>query len=112
AAAFGTGLHPTTALCLETLQEELEVARPSAVLDVGTGSGVLALAALLLGVPQAHGIDIDDEALRVVAENARVNGLEARLELSRDGPETLSGAWPLVFANVLPAPLMEMAPAL
>jgi ribosomal protein L11 methyltransferase len=110
--AFGTGMHPTTALCLEALQEELELARPSAVLDVGTGSGVLALAALLLGVPQALGIDIDDEALRVASENARLNGLDARLQLSRGGPETVSGAWPLVFANVLAAPLIEMAPPL
>jgi ribosomal protein L11 methyltransferase len=112
AGAFGTGMHPTTALCLEVLQEELEVERPGAVLDVGTGSGVLALAALMLGVPQAQGIDIDDEALRVAAENARQNRLDARLQLSHGGPETVRGTWPLVFANVLAAPLMEMAPAL
>src|SRR5262249_27988174 len=71
AAAFGTGLHPTTALCLEVLAEVVEVARPDAVLDVGTGSGVLALGALMLGVPRALGIDIDDAALSVAAENAR-----------------------------------------
>ena len=73
AAAFGTGLHPTTALCLEALEEEVGIAAPDAVLDVGTGSGVLALGALMLGVPRALGIDIDDEALRIAAENARIN---------------------------------------
>ena len=54
-AAFGTGLHPTTAMCLEAIEEALEPAPPGALLDVGTGSGVLALAALLMGVPQALG---------------------------------------------------------
>jgi ribosomal protein L11 methyltransferase len=112
ATAFGTGLHPTTALCLEALEETVQIAPPDAVLDVGTGSGVLALAALTIGVPGALGVDIDDGALRVAAENARINGLDTRLQLARGGPETVAGAWPLVLANVLAAPLIEMAPAL
>ena len=85
AAAFGTGLHPTTALCLEALAEATQNSVPSGVLDVGTGSGVLALAALMLGVPQAVGIDVEDEALRVAAENRRINGLDDRLQLRRGG---------------------------
>lgn len=110
--AFGTGLHPTTALCLEALDETLRVSIPDAILDVGTGSGVLALAALLLGVPRALAIDVDDEALRAAAENARVNGLAGRLELARGGPDTVAGNWALVVANILTAPLIDMAPAL
>jgi ribosomal protein L11 methyltransferase len=110
--AFGTGLHPTTALCLEALDDALRVATPDAVLDVGTGSGVLALGALVLGVPRALAIDVDDEALRAAAENASLNGLEARLQLARATPDTLSERWPLVLANILTAPLIEMAPAL
>jgi ribosomal protein L11 methyltransferase len=112
AAAFGTGLHPTTALCLEALDEALQVAAPDAVLDVGTGSGVLALGALTLGVPRALGIDIDDDALRVAAKNARINAVEERLQLMRGGPGTVTGSWPLVLANILAAPLIEMAPVL
>ena len=112
AAAFGTGLHPTTALCLEALEEAVQIAPPDGVLDVGTGSGVLALGALMMGVPRAHGIDIEDEALRVAAENARINALDQRLQLTRGGPEVVTGTWPLVLANVLPGPLIEMAPAL
>ena len=111
-AAFGTGLHPTTALCLEALDEAVAIACPGAVLDVGTGSGVLALAALMLGVPRALAIDLDPEALRVAAENARINGVASRLDLVHGGPETIAGAFSLVVANVLAAPLIEMAPAL
>jgi len=111
AEAFGTGQHPTTALCLEALQAAL-ADRPDRVLDVGTGSGVLALAALLLGVPRATGVDIEPEALRVAAENARLNGVHERLQLTPGGPEAVTGTWPLVLANVLAAPLIEMAPAL
>ena len=112
APAFGTGRHPTTALCLEALEEIVRSGRPEAVLDVGTGSGVLALAALMLGVPRAVGIDIDIDALRVAAENAGANGLAGRLELLPGGPETVATTFPLVIANVLAAPLIEMAPTL
>jgi ribosomal protein L11 methyltransferase len=112
APAFGTGLHPTTALCLEILSEMVARQVPDCVLDIGTGSGLLALAALTLGVPHAIGIDIDMEALRTAAENARLNGLEGRLRLVHGGPEVITGTWPLVLANVLAASLMEMAPSL
>jgi len=111
-AAFGTGLHPTTALCLEALDETVRIKTPDSVLDVGTGSGVLALGALMLGVPRAMAIDIDDEALRVAADNARVNGLADRLRLAHGSPDDVTGQWPFVLANVLTAPLIEMAPAL
>jgi len=112
APAFGTGLHPTTALCLEILGDAVEREGPESILDVGTGSGVLALAALTLGVPRAVGLDVDDEALHVAAENARINGLTDRLQLAHGGPETVTAMWPLVLANVLAAPLIEMAPSL
>lgn len=112
APAFGTGRHPTTALCLEAIDEALQIDRPGAVLDVGTGSGVLALAALKMGVSRAFGIDIDEDALRIAAENARINGVAERLQLALGGPQSMTGTWPLVLANVLPAPLIEMAPAL
>jgi ribosomal protein L11 methyltransferase len=112
ASAFGTGLHPTTALCLEAIDEAALTAAPDVILDVGTGSGVLALGALVLGVPRALGIDIDEEALRVASANARINALEGRLQLICGRPEAVTGAWPLVLANVLAAPLIEMAPVL
>jgi len=112
APAFGTGLHATTALCLEALDEMIQTALPEAVLDVGTGSGIIALAALKLGVPRALGIDIDEAALGVAGENAHLNGVSERLQLLRGGSETATGTWPLVFANILAAPLIEMAPQL
>ncbi|HEY0876170.1 MAG TPA: 50S ribosomal protein L11 methyltransferase [Vicinamibacterales bacterium] len=112
APAFGTGLHPTTALCLDILGEIVARDRPEAVLDLGTGSGVLALAALRLGVPHALGLDVDEQALRTAAENARINDLVTRLHLVHGGPDADDGTWPLVLANVLAAPLIEMAPSL
>jgi ribosomal protein L11 methyltransferase len=110
--AFGTGHHPTTALCVEALEETLTISTPDSVLDVGTGSGVLALVALMKGVPRAVGVDIDPDALKIAEEHARLNSLAERLQLVLGGPDVLDGTWPLVVANVLAAPLMEMAPAL
>lgn len=110
--AFGTGHHPTTALCIEAIEEALTIAVPGSVLDVGTGSGVLALTALMMGVSRAVGLDIDAAALQVAAEHARLNNLADRLQLVLGGPDVVDGAWPLVVANVLDAPLIEMAPVL
>jgi ribosomal protein L11 methyltransferase len=110
--AFGTGHHPTTALCIEALEEALTMAVPDNILDVGTGSGVLALSALMMGVPRAVGLDIDTAALEITAEHARLNNLADRLEPVPGGPEAVDGVWPLVVANVLAAPLIEMAPIL
>jgi ribosomal protein L11 methyltransferase len=111
-SAFGTGHHPTTALCVEALEEALTIAVPDRVLDVGTGSGVLALIALTKGVARAVGLDIDPDALKIAAENAHLNNLTDRLELVLGGPQTVKGIWPLAVANVLAAPLIAMAPLL
>jgi ribosomal protein L11 methyltransferase len=112
APAFGSGYHPTTVLCLEILDECCAAERPDSVLDVGTGSGVLALAALLKGVPRAVGLDVDAAALTAATAHAALNGVSDRLMLVAGGPEAVHGTWPLVLANVLAAPLIEMAPML
>jgi ribosomal protein L11 methyltransferase len=106
--AFGTGTHPTTALCLEWL-EGLDLAG-KAVVDYGCGSGILAVAALKLGAAEAVGIDIDPQALTASAENARKNGVEQQLRLclpaesqaDRDQGE-------VVVANILAGPLVDLA---
>jgi ribosomal protein L11 methyltransferase len=64
------------------------------------------------GVPRALGLDIDGGALAAAAKNARLNHLEDRLQLLRGGPQTATGVWPLAVANILAAPLIEMAPIL
>jgi ribosomal protein L11 methyltransferase len=110
--AFGSGHHPTTALCIEALEEMLAAEPAAGVLDVGTGTGILALAALKMGVPQAVGLDIDADALTVAGKNARLNGATERLKLIVGGPDAVEGNWPLVVANILAAPLIEIAPVL
>jgi ribosomal protein L11 methyltransferase len=111
-AAFGTGHHPTTALCVEALEEAFALAVPDIILDVGTGSGVLALTALMMGVSRAVGVDIDADALNIAADHARLNNLADRLQLVLGGPGVVDGVWPVVVANILAAPLIEMAPVL
>jgi len=110
--AFGTGLHPTTALCLDAIEALTGDRLPGRMLDVGTGSGILALAALHLGVPHATGVEIDAAALPVAAANARLNGVTDRLTLVRGGPQVVDGMWPLVVANIRAGELMELAPTL
>ena len=110
--AFGTGLHPTTQLCLEALVHELATEPVESLLDIGTGSGILALAGLRLGVERAVAIDIDVNAARATRQNAIVNGLESRLAVACAEPDLVTGTWPLVLANILASPLIEMAPVL
>ena len=110
--AFGTGLHATTALCLEAIEDLLDESVPARMLDVGTGSGILALAALRRGVQRAVGLDMDPVAVLAAADNARLNGLAGRLSIVRGGPHCVRGSWPLVVANIRAAELMAMASAL
>ena len=106
--AFGTGTHPTTALCLEWLDGLDLVGKP--VVDFGCGSGILAIAALKLGAARAVGIDIDPQAITASRDNAERNGVSDRLELylPKDQPQDLLGD--VVVANILAGPLRELAP--
>jgi ribosomal protein L11 methyltransferase len=106
--AFGTGLHPTTRGCLELLQAIEPM--PDAVLDVGCGSGILALAALRLGAGRAVGIDTDPLAVVASRDNAERNSLADRFT-AREGtlPAAAEERYPLVLANLVAAVLVELA---
>ena len=106
--AFGTGTHPTTALCLEWLDGQ--ALADCDVIDFGCGSGILAIAALLLGAPQARGTDIDPQALEASRDNASRNGIDpARFPvyLPADMPQQPAD---VVVANILAGPLVSLAP--
>lgn len=108
--AFGTGTHPTTALCLEWLDgQQLQ---DSQVLDFGCGSGILAIAALLLGAREAVGTDIDVQALEASRDNAGRNGIGAErfpLYLPEHMPAMQAD---VLVANILAGPLVSLAPQL
>ena len=106
--AFGTGTHPTTALCLQWLDGK--ALEGCSVLDFGCGSGILAIAALLLGAERAVGTDIDPQALEASRDNASRNGIDpARfpLYLPQDLPDEQAD---VVVANILAGPLVQLAP--
>jgi len=107
--AFGTGTHPTTALCLTWL-DGLDLVGKT-VVDFGCGSGILSLAALKLGAKKVIGIDIDPQALQASLANAKRNQCEDRLELflPKDQPEFKAD---VVVANILAGPLRELAPVI
>ncbi|GAB6039767.1 50S ribosomal protein L11 methyltransferase [Endothiovibrio diazotrophicus] len=105
--AFGTGTHPTTALCLEWL--DAHPPQGLRVIDYGCGSGILAVAALLLGASEAVGVDNDPQALTASRDNAAKNGVDARLTvLAPEAPPPQPAA--VVVANILAGPLIELAP--
>jgi len=131
--AFGTGQHATTRLCLEVLESRLRLdeevpgrarsgarlAAPVRVLDVGTGSGILAIAAALLGATRVLALDVDPVAVGVARQNVAVNGVEGRVRvvegsLSADSalPDEGGPRFDLVLANISTAAITEMAPAL
>ena len=104
--AFGTGTHPTTALCLDWL-EGVPLAGRS-VLDYGCGSGILAVAALRLGSRHAAAFDIDPQAISATRANAGRNEVADRLLATLD-PGQLDADYGVVVANILAGPLIEMA---
>ncbi|MGO1234137.1 MAG: 50S ribosomal protein L11 methyltransferase, partial [Marinobacter sp.] len=108
--AFGTGTHPTTALCLQWLDGQDVTGKQ--VTDYGCGSGILGLAALLLGAEHVIGVDTDPQALEASRENARRNNVsEHRLDLylPGDDPDTQAD---VMLANILAQPLISLAPRL
>ncbi|OHY97943.1 50S ribosomal protein L11 methyltransferase [Salinicola sp. MIT1003] len=108
--AFGTGTHPTTALCLGWLDAQDLAGRQ--VLDYGCGSGILAIAALKLGADTAVGVDIDPQALQASRDNAERNQID-EASLILDYPEKIGrGEFEVVVANILAGPLIEMAPTI
>lgn len=109
--AFGTGTHPTTALCLRWLDGA--ALTDCRVLDYGCGSGVLAVAALLLGARDAIGVDIDAQALQASRDNARRNHIDdARLALRFPGELADEYRAGITLANILAGPLLKLAPTL
>lgn len=108
--AFGTGGHETTNLCLEALDER--ITGGERVLDIGTGSGILAIAALKLGAATAEGVDIDPVAVRTAGENAALNGVADKLTvLVGDLSDQATGRYDVVLANIVANAIMSLAPA-
>ncbi|HEY6911641.1 MAG TPA: 50S ribosomal protein L11 methyltransferase [Myxococcales bacterium] len=110
--AFGTGSHATTALCLERCDELLAELPGADVLDVGTGSGVIALLAKKLGARRVAGTENDPVALAAARSGEALNGISGVEWLLSEDPSAVPGQFGIVIANILLNPLIELAPAL
>ncbi|HHQ4774745.1 TPA: 50S ribosomal protein L11 methyltransferase [Aeromonas veronii] len=106
--AFGTGTHPTTALCLQWL-DGLDLTGKT-VVDFGCGSGILGIAALKLGAARVIGIDIDPQAIQASRDNAARNGVADQIELYLPADQPQDVEADVVVANILAGPLRELAP--
>ncbi|MEQ1517704.1 MAG: 50S ribosomal protein L11 methyltransferase [Usitatibacteraceae bacterium] len=105
--AFGTGSHPTTRMCLQWLEKNLEPGAKPTVLDYGSGSGILAIAAMKLGAARAYGVDIDPAAVEAAKYNAAQNNVAAHFA---DGESVLDIVADVLVANILANPLRMLAP--
>lgn len=105
--AFGTGSHPTTKLCLETLENY--ISENSTVLDIGCGSGILSIASLLLGAKSAFGVDIDKLAVKTALENAKENGFEPPVFKAVNGnlSDKVTGKYNVIVANIVADIIMD-----
>ena len=110
--AWGTGAHASTRLALSNLQLGQVELGGASVIDVGCGSGVLAIAALLLGASSAYGIDVDRTAIPVTMENARRNGVHDRCQAAFEPLHECMHTYDVVLANILAPVLIELAPDL
>lgn len=109
--AFGTGTHSSTKLCLELLENAV---KPGCkMLDVGCGSGILAIASLLLGAKSAVGVDIDELASKIAMENAKLNHVEDRITtLQGDLTSVVSGTFDIICANIVADVIIRLCPAI
>ena len=106
--AFGTGTHETTRLCMRLLDKTVKP--ENTVLDIGTGSGILAITALLLGAKSAVGVDIDSVAVRVAQENADLNGVGDKITLlCGDLTEQVSGTYDIICANIVADVILRLS---
>jgi ribosomal protein L11 methyltransferase len=112
AQAFGTGHHPTTAGALRALEIIVTSQKPRSMLDAGTGSGVLAIAASLIGVRNLVAIDIDPIAIENAVTNARLNQIEKSIRFSSIPITSIRRRFDLIVANILSHTLIELAPHL
>ncbi|HLH73465.1 MAG TPA: 50S ribosomal protein L11 methyltransferase, partial [Chloroflexota bacterium] len=111
-AAFGTGLHPTTRRCLELLEPIIRSG--DEVFDVGTGSGILAIAAIGLGARRVVAVDIDPIAVTTARENVATNGLTARIQVAEGSVDSppVEEKFDVVVANIIARVILELAPCL
>ncbi len=109
--AFGTGLHPTTHRCLQILED---VIRPGArVFDVGTGSGILSLAAIGLGAARVVAVDVDPIAVAAARENAKANAVEDRIQVSEGSADSVGDdKFDVVVSNIIARIIIELAQSL
>ncbi|CAK8723525.1 MAG: [LSU ribosomal protein L11P]-lysine N-methyltransferase [Candidatus Electronema aureum] len=110
--AFGTGQHASTKLALGLIQSCFQDGLPQKVLDVGTGTGILAMAATLFGAKEVTAIDNDPEAVTVAVENVTRNQLADRIAISATDLTEITGSFDLICANILHDVLVEMAPTI
>lgn len=122
-AAFGTGTHPTTQLCLESLEMRIERdasegdARETIIADIGCGSGILSIASLLLGAKRAYAVDIDVLAVQSTSENAALNGFTSDRIIVQEGSldtlmDTLSEPVDGILCNILAEVILDLIPQL
>lgn len=113
-ASFGTGDHFTTRFCLEMLDRLCQKTRLRSVLDMGTGSGILAIGAAKLGCPKVLGVDNDELALRQAVRNVRLNRASASVKLAVGDVvnDPIRGRYDAVCANIIASVLVEVAPKL
>jgi ribosomal protein L11 methyltransferase len=114
--AFGTGLHPTTRLCLEALEEYVKPGEPAHILDLGTGSGILAIAAAKIAGPQASlvALDTDMVAVEATRENVERNGLTQQIEVGQGSTDVARAYAPysLIVANILASVIIDLSGSL
>jgi ribosomal protein L11 methyltransferase len=108
--AFGTGQHPTTRMCLEAM-ERISSRRPWTLLDVGTGSGILAIYGIKLGAEQVLAVDTDPEAIRWAGQNIRLNHAAEAIRLSQERVEQMREKFSLVCANLILGEILRLMPS-